>query len=61
MEHLFSQFMHIYFWVVTIGLSVAILDRVFQEEKYKEAPFQKAGVSFWAAVGITLWIMSFKY
>jgi hypothetical protein len=61
MEALFNQFMHIYFWVVTLGLIVALLDRVFNSDKYENLPFQKAAVSFWATVGITLWIMSFKY
>lgn len=66
MEQIFNQFMHIYFWLYTIGLSVNLIDVYANHEELKKITFREKYLKrgqpmLWAIVGLTLWIMSFKY
>lgn len=56
METLFNQFMHIYFWVFLIAVTLGAIDITLNE--YEKT---KLKVSFWSLVGLVLFIMSFKY
>lgn len=65
MEQIFAQFMHIYFWVFSTLTSIGALDLTLNYEVYaehrkklKESPFK---ISIIVTIGITLFIMSFKY
>ena len=61
METIFNQFMHVYFWVFLVMFAIVIFANHFDPELKKIKPTKKMGVSFFAVVAITLFILSFKY
>jgi hypothetical protein len=56
MYNLFSQFMHIYFWVFIVYSLIGLINNWDKEEVKRQAKF-----NFWSVVAIVLFIMSFKY
>ena len=59
METLFNQFMHIYFWVYLASILVNALTIQAMSEEQKDNAIK--GITFLSIIGLTLWIMSFKY
>ena len=59
MEKLFAEFMHIYFWVFIVLFIIGAI--ALMDDEYRENINKRGGSSFWSAVGITLWIISFYY
>lgn len=59
MENLIHQFLHIYFWVFIV-LSILVFLVNWIERPDDKKPKSKR-ISFWQAVAITLFIMSFQY
>lgn len=59
METLFNQFMHIYFWVYLSSILVNALTIQAMSDEQKDKAIK--GITFLSIIGLTLWIMSFKY
>ena len=59
MIQLFSEFMHIYFWVFVIFWAFGVMS-AFADEDYKEALIRKTP-TLWGLLAWTLWVMSWHY